>query len=111
MVEDFLEGHSLLGLKRHQRELESRARRGQMPPQVLGEQNPSDHPSVARVCCADTTRKRRQALANIGTPTPGLTIQIVQHDPTPLTIDTQPAPVTIEHQHTRQLIKRPDTNE
>jgi hypothetical protein len=58
--------------------------------------------------------RRRQALANIGAPSPGLIIQVVTDSP-PLTINNsatpQPAPVTIEHQHAPQLIDRPDTNE
>jgi hypothetical protein len=54
--------------------------------------------------------RRRQALANIGQPTPGLTIQIMHDSPTPLTINNpatpQAAPVTIEHRHAPQLIKQ-----
>ena len=59
--------------------------------------------------------RRRQALANIGQPSPGLVIQVVTDSPTPLTINNsatpQPAPITIEHQHAHQLIERPDMNE
>jgi hypothetical protein len=64
---------------------------------------------------AGELERRRQALANIGQQTPGLTIQILHDSPTPLTINKsatpQPAPITIEHQHAHQLIERPDMNE